>query len=312
MLRTAVIGTGYLGRFHAQKYVQLPDNELIGVVDIDKERGGKVADECRTRFFVDYRELFGKVDAVSIAVPTCHHYQVALDCLQAGVHILIEKPICDNTEHSRRLVNLAREKSLIMQVGFLERFNPVLSDIRPMVQAPRFIESHRLAGFKPRSMDINVIMDIMIHDLDIVLDLVDSPISQIAANGASVLSRSVDIAQARLSFASGCVANITASRISENSKRKMRIFQQDACLSIDFQNFSVKQYFKGKGEQYPGVPSIEHKAFSYVDSDSLKREIADFIHCVRFRKTPRVCGESGHRALEVATRISDIIAGAEQ
>lgn len=309
MLRTAVIGTGYLGRFHAQKYAQLPDNQLIGVADIDKEQGQKVADECGTHYFDDYRELLAQVDAVSIAVPTCHHYAVAVDCLRAGVHVLIEKPICDNTAHSRQLVDLARKQSLTIQVGFLERFNPVLTDVHPLVQAPRFIESHRLAGFKPRSMDINVVMDIMIHDLDIILDLVDSEIVQIAANGACVLSDSVDIAQARIAFASHCVANITASRISEKSKRKMRIFQHDACISVDFQNLLMKHYYKGSGEMYPGIPAIENCEFSYGDSDSLKHEIADFIRCVRLRKPPRVDGESGHRALEVATRISTIIAG---
>ena len=309
MLRTAVIGTGYLGRFHAHKYALLPDNHLVGVADINKAQGQKVAGECNTRYFPDYRTLLCQVDAVSIAVPTCHHFKVASECLQAGVHILVEKPMCDNTDHSRQLLDLAKRQSLVLQVGFLERYNPVLSEVRPLIQSPRFIESHRLAGFKPRSMDINVVMDIMIHDLDIVLDLIGANVEHIAANGANILSNSVDIAQARLTFSNQCVANITSSRISEHCKRKMRIFQQDACISMDFQNLSMKHFFKGSGEMYPGIPAIEHKETSYTDSDTLKLEIADFIECIRLQKTPRASGESGHRALEMATRISEIIAG---
>ena len=310
MLRTAVIGTGYLGRFHAQKYAALPGNQLEGVVDIDPVRGKAVAEECNTAYFPDYHLLLQKVDAVSVVVPTSHHYPVARDFLEAGAHVLVEKPICDNLTHSLELVDLAKKKKRILQVGFLERFNPALSEVKPLVNNPVFIESHRLARFKPRSMDINVIMDLMIHDLDIILDLVDSPIVEIAANGACVLSSSLDIAQARITFGSGCVANVTASRISQECKRKMRVFQHNGCLSIDFQNLVMNHFYKGDGEMYPGIPTIENKAFNYSDGDSLKREIRDFLDCIQHGKQPKACGESGHRALEAAMRVSGIIAGA--
>lgn len=309
MLRTAVIGTGYLGRFHAQKYAALPDNKLVGVADIDPEKGEAVARECNTRYFSDYHGLLELVDAVSVVVPTCYHFPVARDFLSAGTHVLVEKPTCDDLGHSMELVKLASQKKRVLQVGFLERFNLALSDVQPLIHNPRFIESHRLAGFKPRSMDINVIMDLMIHDLDIILSLVDSSIVDIAANGASVLSSSLDIAQARITFASGCVANVTASRISQECKRKMRLFQPDGCVCVDFQHLTMNHFYKGNGEMFPGIPAIENKAYNYSDGDSLKREIEDFLNCVRLGKKPRVCGESGHRALEAAIRISQIIDG---
>lgn len=307
MLRTAVIGTGYLGRFHAQKYAQLETCQLVGVADINKNGGRAVAAECNTHYFQDYRQLLGRVDAVSIVVPTSLHFQVARDCLLAGVHVLVEKPITSQLFQAEELIALAKRKNLVLQVGFLERFNAALGEIRPLIKKPKFIESHRLAGFKPRSMDINVIMDLMIHDLDIILNIVDSPLKDMVANGAKVLSDSVDIAQARLSFEDGCVANITASRISQKSKRKMRVFQECSCISVDFQTLTMNHFKKGSGELYPGIPNIECGEKQYEDSDALKREIADFLSCVTLSKAPLVAGEDGRRVLEVACRISEII-----
>ncbi|OED44470.1 UDP-N-acetyl-D-glucosamine dehydrogenase [Endozoicomonas sp. (ex Bugula neritina AB1)] len=307
MLRTAVIGTGYLGRFHAQKYAQLAGNQLIGVADINEDSGRTVAAECNTRYFKDYRQLIGLVDAVSVVVPTSLHSQVAGDFLKAGVHVLVEKPITSNLSQAETLVELARARGLVLQVGFLERFNAALGEIRSLIKKPKFIESHRLAGFKPRSMDINVVMDLMIHDLDIILNLVNSPLEHIAANGAKVISDSVDIAQARLTFEDGCVANITASRISQKSKRKMRVFQDCSCISVDFETLTMNHFHKGGGEQYPSIPNIECTEKQYEDSDALRREIEDFLSCVRLSEEPKVTGEDGRRVLEVACRISEII-----
>lgn len=307
MLKTAVIGTGYLGKFHAQKYSQLADSQLTGVADINEACGRAVAEQCNTRYYSDYRKLIGQVDAVSVVVPTSVHHQVACDFLRAGVHVLVEKPITSCLIQAQEMVELAREQGLILQVGFLERFNAALSQIDSLIKSPRFIESHRLAGFKPRSMDINVIMDLMIHDLDIVLNLVDSPLRQIVANGTRVLSDSVDIAQARLTFANGCVANITASRISRKSKRKMHIFQEDSCICVDFQSLKMNHFFKGNGELYPGIPNIECQEKNYDDGDALRLEIKDFLRCVQNAGDPKVSGEDGRRVLEVACRISEII-----
>ncbi|WP_062261629.1 Gfo/Idh/MocA family protein [Endozoicomonas arenosclerae] len=307
MLRTAVVGTGYLGKFHAHKYAMLPECQLVGVADINEDSGRFVANECGTEFFPDYQQLVGRVDAVSVAVPTILHHKISKDFLSAGVHVLVEKPITTNLDEAYELVQIAREQELILQVGCLERFNEALSGVGPLLNEPRFIESHRLAGFKPRSMDINVVMDLMIHDLDIILSLVNKPLIDVVANGTSVLSDFVDIAQARLTFSGGCVANITASRISQKSKRKMHIFQEKSCICIDFQSLNMSHFYKGDGEMFPGIPNIECDELSYKDSDSLRREIEDFLHCVRHSKAPRVSGEDGHRALELATRISNII-----
>ena len=307
MLKTAVIGTGYLGKFHARKYAQLANSELVGVADISEACGRAVAAECNTCYYPDYRELLNRVDAVSVVVPTSLHHRVACDFLRAGVHVLVEKPITSCLIQAQEMVELARKQQVVLQVGFLERFNAALSQIDPLIKSPKFIESHRLAGFKPRSMDINVIMDLMVHDLDIVLNLVDSSLEQIVANGTKVLSDSVDIAQARLTFANGCVANITASRISQKTKRKMHIFQEDSCICVDFQDLKMNHFFKGSGELYPGIPNIECQEQRYDDRDALRLEIEDFLHCAQHSCNPRVSGEDGRRVLEVACRISEII-----
>lgn len=308
MLRTAVIGAGYLGSFHAEKYARSASSHLVGVADINEICGQRVASDCNTHYFRDYRELIGQVDAVSVVVPTVMHHTIARDFLTAGVHVLVEKPIASNLLQAEDMIRLAREKQLILQVGFLERYNAALGSVSDKVKQPRFIESHRLASFKPRSMDINVIMDLMIHDLDIILNIVDSPLIGIAANGSAVLSDTIDIAQARLSFACGCVANVTASRISQESKRKMRIFQASSCLCVDFQALKVSHFFKGEGEQHPGIPVIECNEQSYQGHDALQLEIEDFLQSVEASNPPRVSGEDGRNALNAANQISEIIA----
>ena len=309
MLRTAVIGTGYLGTFHAHKYSQIPGCRLVGVADIDHHCGQKVAGQCNTEYFRCHKALLDKVDAVSIAVPTCFHHEIARDFLDAGVHVLVEKPMTTSVSQAKDLVNIARKKKLILQVGFLERFNAALGNVAPLLKRPKFIESHRLAGFKPRSMDINVVMDLMIHDLDIILDIVGTPLASISANGTPVLSESIDIAQARLTFEGGCVANLTASRISHKSKRKIRIFQEDSCIYVDFKELKTAYFYKSSKEIYPGIPKIECREKSYVDDDQLKKEIEDFLHCVSHCRMPKAAGEQGQKALDVACQISNIIGG---
>ncbi len=307
MLRTAVIGTGYLGSFHAHKYAQIAGCQLVGVADTNHENGSKIARRFNTQYYPNHKALLGKVDAVSVAVPTAYHHEITRDFLKAGVHVLVEKPVTNRVAEARELVKIARDKKLVLQVGFLERFNAALGNIAPLLKQPKFIESHRLAGFKPRSMDINVVMDLMIHDLDIILSLLDAPLVNIAANGTKVLSDSIDIAQARLTFQCGCVANITASRISHKSKRKIRIFQEDSCIYVDFKDLKTSYFFKGSGEQFPGIPTIECHEKSYVDDDQLKKEIEDFLLCICHSRSPKASGEDGQKALDVACQISDMI-----
>ncbi len=306
-LRTAVIGVGYLGRFHAQKYAQLDDAELIAVCDTSTEAARRVADELETRAVIDYRHLAGEVDAVSIVVPTQKHHEVARHFLAAGVHVLLEKPITSTLEQARDLVTLAGEKDVVFQIGHLERFNPAVVALGDVLDKPRFIESHRIAPFNPRGADVNVVLDLMIHDIDIILDLVGAPVSAIHADGVPVLSSDTDVANARLQFENGCVANVTASRVSLKSERKMRIFQEDAYLTIDFQNKTLGIHKRGTGEMFPGIPEIDSQEMEFEQGDALLAEIRAFLASIRDGKPPVVSGEDGLRALETAFTITDIL-----
>lgn len=307
VIRTAVIGVGYLGKFHAQKYAAIENSQLIGVADNNSENAQRVASELGVEAFGDYRDLFGKVDAVSIVTPTTLHHKIAKEFLCQGIHVLVEKPITVTPDEARDLINTAKEHNCILQVGHLERFNAAMLDLDKVLIQPRFIEAHRLAPFKPRATDVDVILDLMIHDIDIILSIVRSELVDIAVSGTKVLSDSTDIANARLTFASGCVANVTASRISLKSERKMRIFQPDAYLSIDFQNRIFSYHKKGDGEMFPGVPDINSTENIYEDGDALQTEIIAFIDCVQNNSQPLVSGEDGLRALEAATRIAEML-----
>jgi predicted dehydrogenase len=302
--RVAVIGVGYLGKFHAEKYSLLPNAELVGVVDIDPEKADEVASALGTTPFADYRDLLDKVDAVSIAVPTVCHHQVARDFLSHGVHILLEKPITSTVEEADELIRIAHEQNVVLQVGHIERFNPAIMALDGVLNGPRFIESIRIAPFKPRGTDVNVVIDLMIHDIDIIQNIVRSPVRQIHSIGAPVFTSEEDIANARIIFENGCVANVTASRISMKSERRMRIFQPDAYITLDFQHKKVAVLRKGDGEMFPGVPNvkIEEKVLEHVDA--LKEEISSFLESVQSGKTPVVTGEDGKRALEIALLIS--------
>lgn len=306
-LRTAVIGVGYLGNFHAQKYAALEGVELVGVVDADAARGAEVASACGCQAFTDYRELIGRVDAVSVVVPTQYHHQVAKEFLAAGVHVLIEKPITVTIEQADELISLADAGALVFQVGHLERFNPVLMAVEEVLIEPLFVESVRIAPFKPRGTDVNVVLDLMIHDIEIIQHLVKSPVAKIDAIGAPVFTGEEDIANARIAFENGCVANVTASRISLKSERKMRIFQRDAYLTLDFQNKKVLVAKKGEGELMPGIPNVQVKEQELGHSDPLLSEISSFVTAITEGRQPQVSGRDGRMALETALKINEAL-----
>lgn len=304
-LRAAVLGVGYLGRFHAQKYAAHEGVSLVGVVDSNPQRASEVAAEVGCDPFTDYRELLGKVDLVSIAVPTQYHHAVACECLRAGCHVLVEKPITQTVAEAEELISLATERNLVLQVGHLERFNPAVRALDGLLDNPLFIESHRLAPFKPRGTDVNVVLDLMIHDIDILLSLVRHPIATVNSVGLPVLSGEVDIANARLQFTNGCVANVTASRASRETLRKIRIFQKDAYFSIDYQNRTIAIFKRQPGaNQIPGLPDIVMEERAFPQGDPLRDEIEAFVAAVRDGTPPVVSGEDGKRALEVAMQIS--------
>ncbi len=303
-LRTAVIGVGYLGQFHAEKYAALPNSQLIGVVDVDQKRADEVAAKVGAKGFADYRELLGQVDAVSIVVPTQYHHPVAKAFLEKGVHVLLEKPITTTLAEADELIGIAADKKLVFQVGHLERFNPVVMALAGVLSGPRFIESVRIAPFKPRGTDVNVVLDLMIHDIDIIQHIVRSPVKQINSIGAPVFTDEEDIANARILFENGCVANVTASRISLKSERRMRIFQPDAYITLDFQNKKVAVLRKGEGEMFPGVPNVLIDEQTFDQGDALKSEIASFLDAIEHGTKPEVSGEDGKRALETALMIN--------
>lgn len=304
-IRTAVIGVGYLGQFHAEKYAQLPDSELVAVVDNDRSRADEIAGKVGTTAYADYRDVLGKVDAVSIVVPTQYHAEVAKAFLEKGVHVLLEKPITTTVAEADELIGLAEMHGAVFQIGHLERFNPVVMALDGLLTEPRFIESIRIAPFKPRGTDVNVVLDLMIHDIDILQHIVNSSVKQINSIGAPVFTDEEDIANARIQFENGCVANVTASRISLKSERRMRIFQPDSYITVDFQNKKLAIFRKGTGEMFPGVPnvSMEEKALEPVDA--LQAEIASFLECIRTGKPPVVTAYDGRRALETALLISN-------
>ncbi len=304
-LRAGVIGVGYLGRFHAQKYAALPGVDLVGVVDADQARAEEVAGEVDTKAYTDYSELLDRVDLVSIVVPTHLHFKVAKAALDAGVHILLEKPVTQTVAEADELIRIAEDKNLVFQVGHLERFNPAVVALGDVLKNPMFIESHRLSPFKPRGTDVNVVLDLMIHDIDIILNMVNSPVESINSVGVPVLSEEVDIANARLQFANGCVANVTASRVSREPMRRIRIFQPDAYVSIDYQSRKIGIFRKGgQGIPVPAIPNVTMDETSFSQGDPLFEEIKSFVRSVNEGLPPVVSGEDGKRALEVALWIT--------
>lgn len=302
-LRAAVVGVGHLGRYHAQKYANCPGVELTAVVDTDAERAGQVAADSGAQVYSDHRQLIGKVDLASIVVPTSYHYAVARDLLQAGVHVLVEKPITANLAQGQELVSAAEAAGCVLQVGHLERFNPVMEALVARVESPMFIESYRIAPFGMRGTDVDVVLDLMIHDIDLILNLVGSPVERVDANGAPILSPELDIANARIQFANGCVANLTASRISQKRERRMRIFQPNAYLSADFHQPTLEIYRKASTEMYPGIPDVQAERLELEPGDALDAEIRAFVHSVQHGLPPLVSGPDGLQALQTANEI---------
>ena len=309
-LRTAVIGVGYLGRFHAQKYAQLPGSKLIGVVDANAEAAQRVAAELGVEAFTEIEQVLDQVDAVSIAVPTPLHFEIGRAALERGVHVLMEKPIATTVAEARELVELAQRKRCVLQVGHLERFNPAIVAAANRLKTPRFVESHRLAPFKQRGTDVSVVLDLMIHDIDLIQELVGEPIESIDAVGATVFSDETDIVNARIRFRGGCVANATASRISLKQERKIRIFQDDAYLSIDMQQkiLTVIRKKDAAPVESPAQVSIEEESFD--QGDALRAEIEAFLRAIREGTEPVVTGADGLRALETAMQITKLVQGA--
>jgi predicted dehydrogenase len=305
-LRMAVVGVGHLGRHHARLLASLSGASLVAAVDLLAERARAAVAGTGAEALTDYRDLFGRVDAVTVAVPTVDHLRVARDFLDRGVHVLVEKPMASSLDEADSLLAAARASGALLAVGQTERFNPAIQAALPILQAPRFIEVHRLSGFPERSLDIDVIFDVMIHDLDIILAVDRTEVAAVEAVGVPVLTSKIDIANARVRFASGCIANVTASRISRDKVRKVRFFQPDMYVSVDYaaQELDVWRLRPRPGER----PAIEGGRVEVARDEPLRRELADFADAAAVRRLPTVSGEDGRRALALAARVADAIA----
>ena len=298
----AVVGVGYLGKFHAEKYAASTKAQLIALVDIDQSKVRELAGKFQTEAIGDYRELFGRVQCVSIAVPTRLHHDVAREFLKHGIDVLVEKPIAANLAEARELVQIAEARKAILQVGHLERYNPAIRKLESIINEPKFVECHRLAPFVERGTDVDVVLDLMIHDIDVIASLVRSPVERVEAVGVPVLTDKPDIANARITFANGCIANVTSSRVSLKRERKVRFFQPDAYISIDYDQKRAQIFYKPA----PGATWLDIRAetIEIQEGDALGDEIDSFLDCVRGRSLPLVSGAEGLRALEIASMIS--------
>ncbi|NJN45891.1 MAG: Gfo/Idh/MocA family oxidoreductase [Candidatus Competibacteraceae bacterium] len=300
-VRTAVVGVGYLGTFHAEKYAALPSSKLCAVVDTNLDQAVAVGQRLGVEALTDYRALLGRVDAISVVVPTQNHFEVAEFFLEHGVHVLVDKPMTTTVAQAERLIQAAKRNGCLLQVGHLERFNPAFTATRPLLHQPLFIESHRLAPFKPRGIDVNVVLDLMIHDIDLVLSIVGAPLRQLSAIGVPVLTTGADIANARLEFSNGCVANLTASRVSNKSERKLRIFQPNAYFSLDLQEKNMTVHRKqGDGDDLRIIVETQH----YPQADALYLQLQAFLQAVQQGAVPEVTGEDGKLALATAMQIT--------
>ncbi|MFQ6018905.1 MAG: Gfo/Idh/MocA family protein [Kiloniellaceae bacterium] len=303
-VRMAVVGVGYFGSRHAEKIARLPGAELVAVADIDRGRAEAAGRAHRVPGLADPKALLGRVDAVSVAVPTVAHFEVASRFLDAGVHVLLEKPIAETPEAARRLIDLAARRGAVLQIGHLERFSAPVLAIRDRISRPLYIESNRISAFQARGTDVNVILEMMIHDIDLILTLAGASIESVDAVGAPVLSDVEDIANARVRFANGAVATITASRVSTKAERKLRVFQPDCYISIDFLDRTVRVVEKGKAKAGSDYPELSIETRSYQEVDALAAEIAAFVSAVANGTPPLVGGEDGLKALEAALMIT--------
>jgi len=305
LIKVVVVGVGSLGSRHARIYSELPGVELVGVLDTDRERTEEIAAQYNCRPFTDLKDIPSSVEAVSVVVPTDRHYEVAGELMNRGYHLLIEKPITDDVSHARELLRLAEKSNLLLQVGHVERFNPGILEIEKIVKEPRFIECHRNAPFQPRGTEVGVVLDLMIHDLDIILYLVSSPVASLEAVGATVLSKHEDIANARIKFKSGCIANITTSRVSPAKMRKIRIFQDDAYISLDYMAQTAQIYRKEAGR-------IIIDELPIPRGEPLKLEMESFVEAIRLGGKPQVSAEGSLAALEVAVAVTEEVAKSEK
>lgn len=310
-LRVAVVGAGYLGKFHAEKYANMEHVDLVGVVDIDKAQAEKVAKKVHSKAFASHREILDKVDAVSVVVPTPAHFAVSKDFLENDVDVLIEKPMTATLKEADELIRCSESRGLIVQVGHLERFNPAVVALKDVVDRPMFIESHRLSIYNERGTDVSVVLDLMIHDIDIILNFVKSEIKNLHAAGIAVVSEHVDIANARLEFNNGCVANVTASRISTRNERKIRLFQKDAYMSVDFANRGITVIRQGGGSADSLIPGMGIKQLSFTKGDALEDELSSFVNAVIRRESPEVTGQMGRDALKIALNVMEQIKAAD-
>ncbi len=303
-IKVGVVGVGYFGQFHAEKYSKIEESELVGVVDLDASRAKEVAKRYRTQSFRQHTDLFNQVQAVSIAVPTPFHHPIAKDFFLNGIDVLLEKPISRTSEEAEELIGLAESKGLIFQMGHLERFNGALSGAEGRVQHPRFFESHRLGPFSGRGTEVGVVLDLMIHDLDIMLSLVRSKVRSLQVAGIPILTRYPDVANARVEFENGCIANLMASRVSREKVRKTQIFQTEGILSIDYLSqdlfFAKKKYPEKEGK----IPELVTEEIPVQKVDPLEAEVRSFLRSVRNREPARVSGRDGKRALELALQVT--------
>ena len=304
MLKTAVIGVGYLGRFHAQKYSGITDSELIGVVDVDPESAQNIADELEVPFYTDYHEVLDKADAVSIVVPTVLHYETAKAFLKNGVHVLLEKPFAANIGEAEELEQLSRDMNVRLQIGHLERFNPVFTEFQQLIDQPKFTENIRIAPFPKRGTDVDVILDLMIHDIDLVMAVVGEYPESVEGTGVNIITSTTDLANARLRFPSGCIADLTASRVSDKAERKMRIFQSGLYLSLDYGTGQARK-LQVDPEAVPDPDTLRPESYQLEKGDALLAEIESFISVVREGKKPKVTGQDGLNAMRVAWQIKE-------
>ncbi len=301
-VKVGVIGTGYLGQHHARVYSEIEGAELVALVDTDIKRAKELADKYNCKAYSDYKEIIDKLDAVSIVTPTISHYEIAMLCLKAGKDLLLEKPMTVSIAEADALINEAEKKERILQVGHIERFNPAVITVSEMVNKPGFLESERLSPFLGRGIDVDITLDLMIHDIDIMLSLLSSPVSEIRATGTSILTDKIDFAKVWLEFENGCMAVATASRLSPEKQRTLKIYQKDSYLTVDYQSCEVRTYFKKDGNMSFDIIQAEKK-------EPLKEELIDFIKCVKERRKPKVSGIEGRNALMVALDITEKIKG---
>lgn len=308
LVKTAIIGAGHLGTYHTEKLFKIENSSLVAICDPHREKSVKLSEKYSCTAYTDYKEFVEQVDAVLIAAPTPFHYEIAKFFLENKKHVFIEKPITETVAQAEEICSLASENDLVLQVGHVERFNPALLSAKKQLKEPLFIECHRLAPFKPRSVDVDVILDLMIHDIDVVMSLVNSPVTQVSAVGTPVITPYVDIANARLEFESGAVANITASRVSQTATRKFRVFQETQYLSIDFGTGELNLTTKtGEWENFEEEMPLKFDAWELKAGDALMAEDQSFVDCVQNGQVPIVTGEQALVAMKVAEQVRDEI-----